>query len=82
MQVNEVNEKIKVGVVFDSAQIIPKWFFWGNKKYDIFKVEHTWKTKQGETPLIFFAVSDNCNLYELKLNQKTLEWRLERVYIE
>ena len=82
MQVNEVCERIKVGVVFEGSSIIPKWFYWGRKKHDITGVEHTWRSKEGETSLIFFSVTDGCNVYEIRFNLKTTEWRLEKVYME
>ena len=82
MQVDEVNERIKVGAVFDGAGVTPKWFFWGRHKHKIEKVEHTWRSRVGETLLLFFAVTDGANVYEIRLNQKTLEWSLEKVYME
>jgi hypothetical protein len=82
MLVNEVNERIKVGAVFDGNRVTPRWFFRGNAKHQIKKVEHCWRSREGETPLLFFAVTDGANVYELKLNQKTLEWRLEKVYMQ
>ncbi len=82
MEINEVNEKIKVGAVFDGNRVAPKWFFWGRRKHDVKTVEHVWRSKEGEAPLLFFAVTDGANVFELRLNQKTLEWRLEKVYME
>ena len=82
MQVHEVSERIKVGAVFDGNKVIPKWFFWGKNKHQIQKVEDTWRGKEGETTILYFAVTDGANVFELKLNQKTLEWHLEKVYQE
>ena len=82
MQVNEVCEKIKVGAVFEDGRIIPKWFFWGRQKHAILRIEHTWQAKEGQNPLYFFAVNDGSNVYEIRLNLKAAEWRLEKVYME
>ena len=82
MQITEVNERIKVGAVFDGARVTPKWFFWGRQKHKVEKVEHTWRSKTGETPFLFFAVTDGANVYEIRLDQKKLEWVLEKVYME
>jgi len=82
VKISEVNEKIKVAAVFDGDGVFPRWFFWGKRKRAVTKVEHVWRSREGEAPLLFFAVSDGCNVYELRLNQKTLEWRLEKVYME
>lgn len=82
MQVTEYSEKIKVGAVFDGNKVTPKWFFWGKDKHIIQKIEHSWKAKEGETPLLYFSVTDGANVYEIRLNQKTLVWFLQKVYQE
>lgn len=82
MIVAEVNEKIKVGAVFEGARVSLKWFYWGKDKHMVKSVEHTWRSKIGEVPLLFFSVTDGANVYEIRLNQKTLEWCLEKVYSE
>ena len=82
MQVNEVYEKIKVGVVFENQKIVPKWFFWGRRKHTVTAIEHSWRSKEGESPLVFFSVSDGSNVYEIKFNLKSAEWTLEKVYME
>ena len=82
MQVNGVCDKIKVGAVFEDGHIKPKWFYWGRQKHIVISVDHTWRSKEGETPLIFFSVNDGSNVYEIRFNLKTAEWRLEKVYME
>ncbi len=82
MLVNEINEKIKVGAVFDGSKVSPKWFYWGKQKHGIEKIEHSWRGKEGDTRLIYFSVNDGSNVFEIRLNQKTLEWVLEKVYLE
>ncbi|OGR84666.1 MAG: hypothetical protein A2901_07510 [Elusimicrobia bacterium RIFCSPLOWO2_01_FULL_54_10] len=82
MQIIDVDEKIKVGAVFEGPRVTPKWFFWGRHKKTIKSVEHTWRSRQGDVPLLFFSVTDGANVYEIRLNQKTLEWVLEKVYAE
>lgn len=81
MQINEINERVKVGAVFDSSRVIPKWFLWRSQKHEVRNVEHSWTVKEGETPFLFLNVAAGPNLYQLLLNQKTLEWRLGKVYL-
>ena len=78
----EINEKIRVGVVFDNDSIKPKWFIWNNNKYDIKKTTYTWQSKRGEMPLLHFSVTDGASLFELTLNQKTFSWMLEKISAE
>ena len=82
MQVHEVSERITVGAVFRNNKIIPKWFYLGKDKHTVKNIEQFWQTKEGEAPLLFFVVNDGVNIYEIRLNQKNLEWRLEKVYME
>jgi hypothetical protein len=81
MQINEINERVKVGAVFDHAGVIPKWFLWRSQKHEVRGIEHSWKVKEGETPQLFLNVLAGRNIYQLQLNQSTLEWRLERIYL-
>lgn len=74
----EINEKIKVGAVFGNNEVKPKWFIWKNNRYEIKETTYTWKTSQGEMPLLHFSVTDGSTLFELVLNQKTLNWILEK----
>ena len=75
----EINEKIKVGAVFENQLVKPRWFIWQNKKYQVKEITFTWKGKEGEAALLHFSVTDGANLYELCLNQKTLGWVLIKV---
>ena len=63
-------------MVFEGRRVVPRWFFWGGRKHPVQKVEHTWHSKEGEALLLFFSVTDGANVYEIRLNQKTLEWFL------
>lgn len=82
MQSNTIHEKIKVAAVFDGNKVLPKWFYWGRNKHLIQKVEHVWQSNEGETKILCFAVTDGVNVFEIRLNQKILEWVLETVYQE
>lgn len=82
MRIYEVYEKVKVGVIFDKQKVVPKWFVWGKDKHQVTKIEQIWRTKEGEAPLLFFMVNDGSNAYEIRFNQKSLDWELEKVYME
>ena len=78
----ELDEPVKVGAVFSSSRVIPKWFVWANAKHEIKSVNLVWKARAGETIFRYISVSDSCNTYQLRLDQKTLAWRLEKVFCE
>lgn len=81
MDVEEIDEAVSVGTVFKASQIIPKWFIRGPVKYEIAAVNMVWKGREGEgeAALRYFSVLANGNTYQLRLNQKTMEWRLVAV---
>jgi hypothetical protein len=77
-----IDETIDVGAVFKRKQPpAPKWFFWRGRKYDVTNVEMTWTAQQGEATLLFFALSAGAEVYEVHLNQKTLNWVLEKIHL-
>ena len=82
MRVEDVDEAVAVGAVFRGSRIIPRWFVWGRTKREIKAVNMVWRGKEGEALLRYFSVSAEGNTYQLRLNQKTMEWRLEKVLAE
>jgi len=78
----DIQEQVRVAAVFDRNRIKPRWFIWNGRKHNIQQITYRWKDREGEAPLIYFSVSDGQTLYELSFNQKTLNWRLEKVYVE
>ena len=74
-----VDEPVKVGVIFGNSGIIPKWFIWKDRKYQIKETTYTWRDSIGEAKVIHFSVTDGTTLFELSLNQKTLSWRLVKI---
>ena len=70
---------IKVGAVFKGSTIIPKWFIWEGRKYNVKSIDYTWEDRQGEEKLVMFAVSDGTNTYELAYNAVRMNWTLGKV---
>ena len=81
MEETIINEPIDVGAVFGKDRIRPKWFVWKKRRYDIKETTFTWKDREGEAVIIYFAVTDGATSFELSLNQKTLAWRLEKTSV-
>lgn len=80
MELKELDQTIKVGVVFKGDQVIPKWFTWENRKYDLKEVNYTWRDRQGSEELYCFSVTDGANNYELAFNSRRMVWKLTKVY--
>lgn len=75
----DLNTIIKVGAVFAGSTIVPKWFIWEGRKYNIKSVDYTWNDKQGQEKLFLFSVSDGANSYELAYNTVRLNWTLNKI---
>lgn len=75
-----VGEKVKVGAVFDTKMINPRWFIYRNVRREIKEVNYRWKSRTGETMVSYFSVSDGSASYLLSFNHTTLEWTLEKIY--
>lgn len=82
MRVEEIDEPVEVGAVFRERRLVPKWFLWGRIRHVVEQVHLSWKGREGEADLRRFSVGSGGNTYQLLLNQKTLEWRLEKVNLE
>ncbi|MCX5781328.1 MAG: hypothetical protein NT145_01280 [Elusimicrobia bacterium] len=82
MEQTEINEIIDVGAVFSKKHIKPKWFIWQKRKYLITETTYTWDEDVGSERIIHFSVTDGSTLFEISLNQKTFEWRLEKTTLD
>jgi hypothetical protein len=70
---------IKVGAIFKDSDIIPKWFIWEGRKYNVKSIDYTWNDRQGQEKIVRFSVSDGANTYELAYNTARMNWTLDNV---
>ena len=70
---------IKVGAVFKGSNLIPKWFIWEGRKYNIKSVDYLWSDRQGQEKIMRFSVSDGSNTFELAYNTARMSWSLDKV---
>jgi hypothetical protein len=76
----ETNATIKVGAVFQGDKIVPKWFVWEERKYEVKTVNYNWLDQQGREKLHCFSVSDGTNNYELVFHAEKTIWKLIKVF--
>lgn len=75
----EINEPIQVIVKFETGQMIPLYFFWRNRDYQVKKIEFIHSRYQGKARLFFFsAVGVEAN-YELIFNSQDFTWKLGKI---
>lgn len=82
MDAETINESIDVGAVFGKNKIKPRWFVWNGRKIDVKEVTYTWKSREGDAVILYFAVTDGATSFELSLNQKTMCWILEKTNLD
>ena len=85
--ITEIDEPIKVGVVFGAnciggKKIKPVWLIWKEKQYHIKEVTYTWTNREGSTSVHYFSVTDGQNLYEIAYNTEAMVWMLMAVEME
>ena len=79
METTTINEVIDVAVVFKKSELFPKWFIWKGRKYEINKIEFSWKTKEFPEEKMFFALSViGGTIFEISFDVKTFILRIEK----
>ena len=80
MDSSENSKAIKVGAIFKGDKIVPKWFEWDNRKYNIKEVNYIWFDKQGREKVHCFSVTDGTNNYELAYHTEKTVWKLVKIF--
>jgi len=71
---------IRVAAVFEPGrQIRPVCFDWQCRKHMVTEVTYSWRGQAGEDTLLYFAVSDGSDLFELVYNTVDQSWTLNSV---
>lgn len=76
-----IQEDISVITVFDHTKrrVLPWRIKWNGRTYTITQIGLHYTLSEGNTLCHFFSVSDGSLCFRLKLNTRTLHWRLEEV---
>jgi hypothetical protein len=78
----DIGETISVVASFGMPyRIKPVQFRWNGKLLEVKEVTYTWQTKEGQTRIYHFSISDGKTLYELSFDTASLLWRLEKVEV-
>lgn len=72
----EIDEPIKVGVVFSRGEVRPLWFSWKGRQVKIKETAFSWKSREGSAAILHFSVSDGQGLYEVCYNMENLGWKI------
>jgi hypothetical protein len=78
----DIGETISVVASFGMPyRIKPVRFRWNGKLFEVQEITYTWQTKEGQTKIHHYSITDGKTLYELSFNTVSLLWRLETVEV-
>ena len=75
-----LDDLIEVVVSFKANKVVPNFFKWHNKVYQVVKVHLVHTSKVGQQLLYHFSVSDTANYFQLTFNPSNLSWRITNFY--
>ncbi len=81
MSYDKVEEPVEVLVAFKNKRPEPMMFKWGQRYYQIKKVNLVHAERIGREKVYFFSVSDEANAYRLSFRTESLVWRLEELCV-
>jgi len=75
-----IGETINVVASFGLPyKIRPVRFKWSGKLREVKDITYSWTTREGQSSIYHFSVTDGNALYELSFNVTSLLWRLENL---
>jgi hypothetical protein len=75
-----IGEAISVIASFDPPyKVRPLRFKCSGRLLEVKEITYFWKTREGQSQIYHFSVSDGKTLYELSFNTNSLLWRLENL---
>jgi len=78
----DIGETISVVASFGMPyRIKPIRFRWNGKLFEVKETTYAWQTKEGQTKIYHFSITDGKTLYELSFDTTSLVWRLERLEV-
>jgi len=78
----DIGETISVIASFGLPyKIRPLRFKWSGKLFEVKDITYAWQTKEGQTRIYHFSISDGKTLYELSFDTTSLLWRIEKLEV-
>ena len=78
----DIGENISVIALFGLPyKIKPVRFKWSGKLREVKDITYSWTTREGQSNVYHFSVTDGKTLYELSFNATSLLWKLEKLEV-
>jgi hypothetical protein len=62
-------------------KIRPVRFKWNGRLFEVREITYSWQTKEGQTKVYHFSITDGNTLYELSFDAASLLWHIERLEV-
>ncbi len=79
MTYQRVDEPVEVLAAFRKNRAEPMTFKWGNRFYQIKKINLIHSEREGRDKVYYFSVSDDTTAFRLSFRSETLAWRLDEM---
>lgn len=79
MSYEKIHQPVEVLVAFRDERPEPMVFKWGNRYYQVKKVNLVHSERDGREKVYYFSVSDDANAYRLSFRTESLIWQLEEM---
>jgi hypothetical protein len=74
---SHISEPVEVLAAFRHNRAEPMVFKWGNRHYQVKRVNLVHTERHGREKIYIFSVSDEVNAYRLSFSTETMGWMLE-----
>ena len=75
----DINDPIKVAVIFESQNIRPVWFVWRGNKIIIKKIISRWEQRKGLHKTVYYSITDGYSLFAIGMESGSFLWFLRAV---
>ena len=82
MNVERIEEPIRVLAVFSGGEVSPVQFRWKNREYDVFAVNARWLDRQPDACLRHYSVQAGDETYYLHFSSQDMQWWLDQVVLD
>ena len=69
-------------VKFEGTKVLPVFFKWRNKTYEVEKLNLVHKEQDGNDKIYYFSISDNANFFRLAFFTRDLSWKIQELFYE
>lgn len=82
MQIEKIEEPVRVLAVFSGGDVNPVRFRWKTRELDIFSINARWLDRHGEECNRHYSVQVGDETYMLHFSSQDMQWWLDQVVLE